>query len=315
MIRLPFLIAALLMLAPLPVAAQECDERCLLDITGTYLDALSANDPASVPFAASLKATENGVAVPPGEGVWSTATAWPYRHTMVDPTTGEIVVLGVVNEGRETEGEPRDAFLVVRLKVAGRQIIESELMVAREGDFPLFRPRAFNIPDPLFRAFVPAERQSTREELEAIARGYFDGIIFGDPGRTVLHPDCNRFENGYQTTNNPDRLSMSCAEGLRRLRYMHSYRDVRIPVVDTDRGLVLAITAFDMPDVERTLTIRGRPHQITRERQRLPRTLFLYELFKVIDGRIVLIEAMMRNMPYGADMGWGGAEGNVNETP
>jgi hypothetical protein len=32
------------------------------------------------------------------------------------------------------------------------------------------------------------------------------------------------------------------------------------------------------------------------------------ELFKVVDGQIVAIETVLRNVPLGADMGWGPRE-------
>ncbi len=47
--------------APLQAAA-PCDDHCLLGIAGSYLDALSNNDPAGAPLAGSLHATENGAA-------------------------------------------------------------------------------------------------------------------------------------------------------------------------------------------------------------------------------------------------------------
>ena len=35
-----------------------------------------------------------------------------------------------------------------------------------------------------------------------------------------------------------------------------------------------------------------------------PRSLFLFEAFKIVDGRIEQIEATMRNVPLGAPTGW-----------
>ncbi|RYY26639.1 MAG: hypothetical protein EOP62_09340 [Sphingomonadales bacterium] len=314
--RLPYLVAAFaltMVSTAMPAAAQKCDESCLLDIAGDYLDGLAANDISTVPFAPGVKATENGVVSAPGEGIWKTAQMWLYRHTNVDPVTGEIVVLGSVSEGDGPDKKPLDALTVVRLKVASRKIVESELLVVRPGEFALFGPRTFTDPHPLFGAQVPVAKRSTRKELAAIGRGYFDALIQGNPKRVAFHPDCNRWENGIQTTNNPVRRSSSCAEGMRRFPYMHSYRDVRIPIIDQERGLVLAITAFDMPLQTRTIQLRkNKSFEVTPERNRLPRTLFLYELFKIEGGRIRYIEAMMRNMPLGADLGWGGDKGNAN---
>jgi hypothetical protein len=284
---------------PAGAAPAPCDESCLLDIAGQYMDSMSANDPAGAPAGAGLRATENGVATPLGEGLWKTARGWRYRHTFVDPVSGGIGVLATVRE----DGE-HDAMVAIRLKVRGRAVVESELAVARQGDFSLFEPRWAAEAKPVFGAFLPADHPMSRAQLEAAARGYFDAIVSGDPRRAPMHPDANRVENGVQTTNSAGLGSPSAKEGLYRFVYMQKVRQLRFPVVDTRRGLVWAVLAFDMPKMERTLTIRGRPYEITSQGHNLPRTIFLYELFKVEDGKIRAIEAVLRNMPLGADMGW-----------
>ncbi len=54
-------------------------------------------------------------------------------------------------------------------------------------------------------AIVPPSERSSHEELIEIADGYFETIERNDGTiRTRFHPDCNRVENGVQTTNNPD---------------------------------------------------------------------------------------------------------------
>ncbi len=293
-----FLFAVSAQAAPQRVLPDACDESCLLAIAGDYLDSLTANDPSGAPMASTLRATENGVVTPPGEGVWKTANAWNYRHTFVDPTTGGIGVFGIVNETGD-----KKAIVSVRLKVAARKIVESELLVVREGAHAMFEPTEREA-KPSFYSFVPQEMRSTREELKAIAHSYFVGITRADPSLVPFHPDCNRIENGMQTTNNMPLMGTSCAEGLRRLGYMQSFRNLRYPVVDTKRGLVWAIVTFDMPVLNRTLSVRGKQYEIKPEYQHLPRTLFLSELFKVEGGKIRWIEAEMINAPLGAKMGW-----------
>ena len=290
--------------------ASACDESCLLDVASDYLDGLTANDPSEVALAPNLRSTENGVETPIGEGLWQTATGWTYRHTIADPVNGTVVTLGALHEGVDGEGAPKEVMTAVRLKVTDRKISESELLVTRKDDFALFRPSALGDADPIFDRVEPSETRSTRADLEGLARGYFEALIWGDPKKTKFHPDCNRVENGVQTSNQPQRGLASCQESMRRFAYMHKYRDVRFPVVDEKRGLVLAVAIFDMPPQNRTLMVRGKPFQVTPERNRLPRSLYLYELFKVENGRIKRIEAVLHNLPLGADMGWGGERGN-----
>jgi hypothetical protein len=281
-------------------AGPDCNRNCLLDIASAYMDSLSANDPSGAPFAATLRSTENGQPTALSAGIWASARGWRYRHTFVDPVSGSIGVLGVVSEGAD-----QDAMVGLRLKVEARKIVESELLVTRQGDFPLFAPRASSEPRPVFDEPIPADRRATRSQLGEIPRHYFDAIREGNPDLVPVHPDANRVENGVQTTNNADfGASASVHEGLRRLIYMQRARALRVPVIDPENGLAFAIVAVDMPEMTRTLTIRSKPVEINPQRQHLPRTLFLFELFKVQGGQIREIEAVMRNMPLGTDIGW-----------
>lgn len=296
------LVAGLLAFGSVPgmAWAQDCNEGCLLGIAGRYLDAVSANDPAAAPLSSSLRATENAVPVKPGEGIWKSATGWTYRHSFVDAAKGGIGVFGVVNEGPD-----KQALVSVRLKVADGKIIESETLVTRPGEFALFNP-AVTEAKAVFTNFVIPDQRATRAQLEAIVRSYFIGITHADPSHVPFHPDCNRVENGVQTTNAGGRLSASCAEGLYHFAYMQRFRELRFPVIDTRRGLVWAALAFDMPEMNRTVTRHGKAFEINPQKQHLPRTLFLFELFKVEGGKIRAIEAFMRNMPIGSEMGWPG---------
>jgi hypothetical protein len=84
-------------------------------------------------------------------------------------------------------------------------INEVEVLVVRDSDEALKFPNPRFERKPIMEAFVPEAERMSRERLLTIADGYFntleqnDGQIF-----TRFHPDCNRVENGVQTTNNPD---------------------------------------------------------------------------------------------------------------
>lgn len=280
------------------LTSQDCDEVCLNQMAGHYMDSLSAQYVSGALLADDIRMTENGVDVQPGEGIWSTATGWSYRHTFVDPQNDSVGIFGVI---REAGG--KDAIVAFRLKQEAGAFTESEALIIHEGDFPLFQTDHTRARAPFYMV-VPEDKRSSRAELETIAEGYFKGLASGDPGELKFHPDCNRQENGFQTTNNPPRIVFSCRD-LYPFSYMHSYRTPDFPVVDVERGLVLGITAFDMPEATRDVSVRGKTFNINPERQRLPRTLFLYELFKVEDGQIMMIDAVLMNFEYGAEMGWG----------
>jgi hypothetical protein len=282
--------------------APECDRACLLRIAGLYMDSLSANDASGAPFAPTLRSTENGQPSTMSSGIWGSARGWRYRHCFVDPVSGQIGAFGVISEGPD-----QDVIIGLRLKVVARQISESELLVTRKGEFPLFAPRAQTEPQAAFTTILPSDHRATRAALAETPQHYFQAIREGNPELVPIHPDANRVENGVQTTNNPDfPASASVNEGLKRLIYMQQARALRVPVIDVDRGLAFAVVAVDMPEMTRTLTIRGKPVEINPQRQHLPRTLLLFELFHVEDGQIRQIEAVMRNMPLGAQVGWPG---------
>ena len=277
----------------------DCDRRCLYELAGTFMDNMVENYTEGVPFADDVRITENGADIAVGEGIWENSLAWSTRHTFVDAEQGGIGAFGVIRNDDETS-----TIVGLRMKVEDREFTEVETLTIAEGSFPLFRPDGVEA-RPLYYNYVPEEKRSTREELIAIADGYFNGLATGDPSALSFHPDCNRLENGFQTTRNPPLTHRSCAD-LYPFSYMHSYRAPDFPVIDTEKGLVLGVTAFDMPEQDRTVMIRGEEFHITSEGRRLPRTLFLYELFKVEDGQIMIIDAVLANFEYGTEMGWNG---------
>ncbi len=266
------------------------------------MDALTGNDPAGSPVAANARTTENGVVTPLTEGVWKTATSWTYRHTFVDPVNGQIAAFGSIAEG-ETP-----AMLGLRLKVVGRKVVESELLVTRKGDFRCSNRNGRRSRNRCSRPSCRGAPFHTRE-LAAIPKRYFDAIAQGKPELIDVHPDAVRVENGFQTTSsvnrsNPSLSNPSISEGLHRFVYMQRIRQLRTPIIDTTHGLVLAIGAVDMPKMDKTIMVRGKPVEITSAGHNLPRTLLVFELFKVENGLVMDIEAVMRNGELGADMGW-----------
>jgi len=301
--RIFALVLASTLVSGTPLVAGEgatCDEGCMLDLATAYLDGLGVADASEVPLSRDHRLVVDNKAVPVGSGVWTEGAGWTYRHTVADPVNAQAVTFGVIR----LSGEP--SFMVVRIKQHDGKISESEILTARKGDFALFDPKGPMDADPVFGQFIPTDRRESRDALVATARGYFDGLIHADSGRTRFHPDCNRVENGVQTTNGAWTGSSSCSEGIRRFSYMRGYHDLRFPVVDPARGLVAATLFLDMPLQNRVITVRGKPVEISPERQHLPRSLYLFELFKIEDGHIRRIEAMMRNEAYGTRSPYGG---------
>jgi len=93
--------------------------------------------------------------------------------------------------------------MALRLKIENRQIAEGETFVVRN-ERPAQNLEQLGSPDRLFTDTVPAAERMSREELIKTANLYFSGMQQTD-GK-VVYPfadDCDRLENGGQTTNAP----------------------------------------------------------------------------------------------------------------
>ncbi len=95
-----------------------CDRACLIELTGSYLDAMLAHNPSALKVAPGINVTENS------ERLWKTAKSIPSRQAFADPTTGEAAFFGTVIAEDGTR-----AHVALRLKVNHQQIEEIEIHV------------------------------------------------------------------------------------------------------------------------------------------------------------------------------------------
>jgi hypothetical protein len=268
-----------------------------------YLAALGRKDPGAVNWSADPFITENNVRLAPDDGLWGTIERiGDYRLLFADEQTRQVGYFGTVVEPMD-----ESAFtLRLGLDEAGR-IAEVETIVVRQVDSsPRFDNQRF-FDKPILNA--PAQAPVSRDAMIALADGYFatlernDGTI-----RTRFHPDCNRVENGVQTTNNPDFFVPVAALGceaqfrLGNYRYDDRLRGRRFPLVDEARGLVLAFGFIDhcgrLDDYALTDGTRVRSHI------RRPHSYYLGELFKIDQGMICQIEANFITVPYHMPSPW-----------
>ncbi len=281
-------------------ARNHGDRAELIEMAEFYLSRLVKNDPAGLPVSTRVKITENGYPIHLGEGLFQTAKDVLFRQFMVDPENGQVAVFLVVQE----DVMPANAML--RLKVSKRRIVEIETIVAREGESSIAAPLDLTQPKPIYDEILSDVQRRTREEMIDIADSYFDGIE-QNTGRIVpFHPDCNRTENGAQTTNMPPRFTMGCREQFENqiFTYITRVRGRRFLIVDEARGLVWGIFVFDIPGKKEHFENFPIPFEELPTSIFKPRSIFVSELFKIVDGQIREIEAMMVNTPFGATTGW-----------
>ena len=271
-----------------------------------FLAALDARDPARVEWAENLLHTENNVALDPGDGLWNTLTArGPYDLRFADVERGQVALFTCVEE--------TDAVspCAIRLEVAGGAVAGAEIVAARNKDegFP-FVGQTFE-DKPAMLATVPEAERSAREELVRIANGYFETIERNDGTiRTLFHPHCNRVENGVQTTNNAEfplpiaRLPCEQQFALGWYRYDDELRARRFPLVDVERGIVLAYGFIDHSGrLGEYMLTDGTP---ARSPVRRPHSYYLAEAFKIRDGAIEQVEAVFHTVPYRMPSPWEG---------
>lgn len=129
--------------------------------------------------------------------MWTTTTArHDYALRLADPDTRQVALFTAIEETDALS----PCCIPLAVDGAGR-VAEVETVVARNADEGFaFRPQSF-APKPVMEAVVPPGERSSREELLALADGYFETIQRKDGTiRTSFHPDCDRVENGVQTT-------------------------------------------------------------------------------------------------------------------
>jgi len=316
------LLAALIAasLAPVPARAQspappvdynpsfnyDCDRACLNGFADDFLAALVAHDPSRLPLDREVKYTENGQALKLGDGFWGTASALPaYKIYADDSQAGQVMFMGVLQEN----GAP--VIYCARLKVELRRITEIEAIISRKEAGSLARPENLVQPNPIFAEPVPPAQRRSRQNMIAIANSYFNAIEKGHGSFVPFDANCNRIESGVQTTNNPQLatqpdsvLGLGCADQIKTRNFQPDtlIRDRRFAVIDEERGLVFVLGFFDHDATLRSYTLAdGRTVKQTRT---APWTWEIAEMFKIQDGKIMRIEALVNPAPYGMKAGW-----------
>ncbi len=282
------------------------DRATLYAALDQYLTALDARDTTTVRWAADARHSENNVMLEPGDGVWATVDRLgEYQLRFADPMTGGVGYFGTIVEPNE-----ESAFsLRLRVNDAG-EITESEMVIVRHSDegMKLEGPRFWR--KPILEA--DAENTSARVELERLADGYFDTLQLNDGTiHTKFTPTCNRVENGVQSTNNPNfsqipHTKLGCEEQFKLgiYRYDNRLRGRRYPLIDEERGIVMAHGFIDHCGVLAGYTLTdGTP---VKSPLRRPHTFYLAEIFKIDDGMIQQIEANFITVPYHMKSPWDG---------
>lgn len=246
------------------VSPDACDRKCLLDFVQGYLDALIAHDPSKLKVSATLKYTENGTAAKLGDGLWKSASMLVAnaRLDFADPTQGQVATQVVINEGS------MPVIYQARLKVVKGEITEIESMsVRRQGAANGFFNPAKMVPEPVFLQPIEPSKRMPREALNAVTEQYLDYLEGEKRGNQVpFDMGCKRYENGQVTASGLSSFN------TQSWRFQVTRRTL---IIDEEAGITWGMYPF-------TQAQSG---------------LVVGEAFKLIDGKIMMIQAVMANIP------------------
>jgi hypothetical protein len=291
----------------------ECNRECLSGVMKNYLQALMAHDASKLPVTKNVKYTENGVRLNLTDGLWNTTSAMPtYRLDVLDEEAGMVGLLGKINENGNQN------WFAVRLKVEkGKQVSEIETLIVRNimgGTPDNGIPVALNLtePHPLMMEVVPEGKRSPRPELISIGNSYFTGLDTDNDGKNVpLDPACQRRENGTVTSNNTEAAKGSMAWMDCKAQFDTHFSTIvtdireRRFIADPVTGLAYGFGYFDHDGTvaKMSTTLDGKMTDVGAA-FRQPFSFIIAEIFKIKDGKIRQIEAVLMTVPYGMESGW-----------
>ena len=250
-----------------------------------------AHDPSHLPVTPAIKFTEDDVVLKLGDGLWNTASArGMYKEYFDDPEEGQVAFFGTMKENGH------GIALALRLKIENRRISEAESVVVRS-------PRTFDLmekagaPDPLLLETVPASDRLSRTQLTAIANQYFEAIEQGNGKVAPFDADCNRFENGMQTSG---ALGCSAQLDTQVFNYISRIFPRRFLVVDPDRQVVFGFFMFNHRGDVLWVNSPGEGKHDMMGAAKRPFSVDVAEAFRIKDSKIRKVEALMTALPYGA---------------
>jgi hypothetical protein len=291
----------------------------MISLTDQYLAALVKHDPTGLPLSKGVRFTENTAEIPIGDGLWVGASEAPstFKIYAFDPASNQIGFYGVMKENN------RPLIIALRLKVIDGEITEIEHVLARN-----MRPdRMQNLVTPraAFLADVPPAERTPREDMIDAANRYFESIERGNGEIAPFAEDCERHENGGQTTHNATPVpwpvpmgtpqddhamavlgTLTCTAQVNSqiLSFITRLWPRRLGLVDEEKGLVYAFPMFQHRGAVHTIHIKGVPGVDTVQMNGGTSNLQAGEIFKIRGGKIHEIEAMGTSLPYGTKSPW-----------
>jgi hypothetical protein len=302
------LAGAMLTMAVAVAGAQgngACNRECLIGLTEAYLSAMVERDPAKAPVTPNVRFTQNTRPMSLGQGVWeSVKNVRGYKLFVTDPATGQVALYTVV------DGVERPGLLTLRMKVDGQRISEIESVYVGIGQTGFGSVDNMVTVDPVWTAVLPVAQRRPRAEMVDIANRYFETLEKNIVDHAPFTSNCLRIENGVQTAGRagaPGLAGLGCRENVNHpmWNYITQISPRRHLVVDEERGLVSGMYMFRHGGTEPTYTLPSGEVVKHSEAMLRRQAVVISELFKIEDGRIRRIEAVMAGgLDHDASSGW-----------
>jgi hypothetical protein len=299
--------------------SKHCDRACMTAFTDQYLAALVKHDPAGLPLSKGVRFTENTAEIRIGDGLWVGASEAPatFKIYAVDPSSNQVGFYGVMKENN------RPLIIALRLKVIDGGITEIEHILAR--NMRADRMENLITPRAAFLADVPAGERTPREDMINAANRYFEAIEHGDGEIAPFAEDCERHENGAQTTHNAASVpwpvpmgspeadhamaiigTLSCSAQLNSqvMSFITRLWPRRLGLVDEQKGLVYSFPMFQHRGAVHDIKIKGVPGVDVLHMNGGTSNMRMGEIFKIRGGKIHEIETVGTSLPYGTKSGW-----------
>lgn len=268
-----------------------CDRACLEGYVNLYLDAMVAHDPKRLAVTPDVKFSENDVPLKLGEALWRTMSGvGNYKLYFSDPQAGQVGFFGSIKENGQ------GAAIAMRLKIENGKIAEAEQVIVRS-------QRTFDnlekagSPDPLLLQPVPTAERLPRSQLISTTNLYFEAIEDGNGKVAPFADNCERFENGIKTT---PKEGCSAQLDTHVFDYIQKIYPRRFEVVDEERQVVFGFFMFNHPGDITWVNVPGQGRHDMPAAAKRAFSVDVAEAFKIQDGKIRKVEALMAGLPYGA---------------
>ena len=247
-------------------SAATCDRACLLDQAKQFNANMLAHATGKIPLASGAKIFENTKAVTLTDSKWSTIRQIRSQGVYTDPVKGNVI-----EHVAAENADGKIVYIGTRLKVADGKISEVEINF---DDRPNVNAKNIIPYDPVFNTIVAPEERATREQLERIITSYFQGLTDHQPIEADYDVRCDRYHSGNRVTHNArngveNSGDVGCYESNLGPKPWGPATEIRIGLIDPERGIVIGYAIL----------------QYANNRQ-----MQINEIFKILDGRIRLVD-------------------------